>query len=422
MRIMNRPLWDSLFALYGIHICNYIVPLLTVPYLTHVLGVAEWGALAYAEAYCRYLILVIEFGFQLSATRAIARIRNDSTACGAQISAVLGAQALLAIGALLFTCLLIAFVPIFRAQRAVILIAFLWAVGQSLSPIWFFQGLERVRLMAALNIGANIAALAATFFLVRTHGDGWIAMALRAGLSLVATVIGIAIAHRITPFGMPSPSQVWQALSESSSLFLMRSGVSMYTTANVLILGLVARPAVVGWFAAAEKISRAAAAGTTPMSQAFYPRISHLLGADPRHAAATVRLSALIGISLGMLTSCVLFFGAQSIVTHLLGPGFRETIPVLRILAPLPFVISITNVVGIQWMLPLRLDKEFTRFILAGGVLNIALSVVLAPRAGAPGSAVSLLIVEIVIMALPILFLRFRKLDPWRSDPVREAA
>ena len=73
---MNRTLWESLASLYGVHAFNYLVPLFTLPYLARVLGAAEWGAFAFADAYGRVVGLVIEYGFGLSAAREVSRIRR----------------------------------------------------------------------------------------------------------------------------------------------------------------------------------------------------------------------------------------------------------------------------------------------------------------------------------------------------------
>ena len=95
---MNRRLWENLASLYGVHAFNYLIPLFTLPYLARVLGPEQWGALAFADAYARFVTLAIEYGFGLSATREIARIRHDPQARGRQLSGVFGAQLLLGAG------------------------------------------------------------------------------------------------------------------------------------------------------------------------------------------------------------------------------------------------------------------------------------------------------------------------------------
>src|SRR5271167_4416284 len=173
---MNRKLWENLASLYSVHAFNYLVPLFTLPYLARVLGPAEWGALAFADAYARFVSLAVEYGFGLSATREIARIRHDPPARGRHLSGVFGAQLLLGVAALLVTVILARFMPIFASHRWLLPGAFFWAMSQGAAPMWYFQGIERVRLMGALWIVGRLAGALALLLFVHAPGDGPIAL------------------------------------------------------------------------------------------------------------------------------------------------------------------------------------------------------------------------------------------------------
>jgi PST family polysaccharide transporter len=109
----------------------------------------------------------------------------------------------------------------------------------------------------------------------------------------------------------------------------------------------------------------------------------------------------------------------------LLGKGFDNSVPVLRLLSLLAPLVAGSIVLGIQWMLPLRLDKEFNVIMLSAGALNLALALLLAPRYQQMGMAVSVVLAEILVTGSMVVLLRRRKLDPWADMPeveVREAA
>jgi PST family polysaccharide transporter len=197
---------------------------------------------------------------------------------------------------------------------------------------------------------------------------------------------------------------------------LFKSAVSLYTTANVLLLGVLAAPAVVAWFAGAERIAKAAVGGITPLTQAFYPRINFLLTQDRDAASRTARMSVLITVGSALAIGLVLLIGAPFLVRLLLGPGFSQTVPVLRLLSALPPLIAVSNVLGIQWMVPLRLDRQFNWIIAGAGLLNLLLALILVPISGQMGMAVSVVIAELVVTAAMILVLRTRRLDPWSAE------
>ncbi|HEY1758326.1 MAG TPA: oligosaccharide flippase family protein [Bryobacteraceae bacterium] len=412
---MNRTLWESLASLYGVHAFNYLVPLFTLPYLARVLGAAEWGAFAFADAYGRVIVLVVEYGFGLSAAREVARVRHDPHARSRELSGVLGAQLLLGVSAALITMILANSVPVFAAHRRLLPGALFLAMSQGASPMWYFQGIERIKLMGSLWIAGRIAGAAGLFLFVREPGDGWLALFIQGTAPFLSVVAGLAIAYRDMPFLWPSVRRGWTALRSGGSVFLYRAGANLYTSTGVLLLGFLASPLAVAWFAGAEKIARAAVSATGPITQAFYPRINHLLLTDRRGAAQAARLSLWLTMSVGVVTGAALFFGAPLVVKIALGAGFEGSVPVLRLFALLPPVIAVSSTFGVQWMLALRLDRELNRIILAACVLDLVLAVGLGMRFHQIGVAVGVVLAEVFVAAASFLALSRRRLNPWRG-------
>ena len=115
---------------------------------------------------------------------------------------------------------------------------------------------------------------------------------------------------------------------------------------NVLLLGLLAPLVMVAFYAGAEKIARAAVQGTGPITQVFFPRISHLMVHDRPGAARAARTSVWLMLGVGLSAGSLLFFGAPLLVKLLLGAGFEGAVPVLRILALLPPLIALSTAFG----------------------------------------------------------------------------
>ncbi len=410
---MNRKIWENLISLYGVQAFSYLTPLLTLPYLARVLGPSEWGTLAFAEAYGRYVALVIDYGFSLSASREIARVRDNRLALSYELCSVLAAQCLLGLATVSSTIVLTLFVAVFSANSHLLAGATLWGLSTAAVPMWYFFGLERMRIISILNILGNAAASAGVFALVHGPGDSWIPLLLRAMAMIACAVIGLAIAFREVPFMFPSRRAVWEVLRDGGSVFLARSAISLYSTANVLILGLFAAPAVVAWFAGAEKIAKAAVMTAGPLTQSFYPRINYLVATNPAAAKKTMRMAAYLTIGLGIVTGATLFMGAPFIVTILLGSAYENSVVCLRLFAVLPVVIGAANVLSFQWMLPLRLDRQMSRCILFGGVVNLILAGLLARPYQQTGMTVSVVLAEVsVTVAMLATYLRKRR-DVW---------
>ena len=416
----NRTLWESLASLYSVHVFNYLVPLFTLPYLARVLGPAGWGAYAFADAYGRVVAIAVEYGFGLSATREVARVRHDPRARGRELAGVLGAQLLLGFFAALITIILASMVPAFAEHRGLLPGALFLAMSQGASPMWYFQAIERVKLMGALWVLVRIAGAAGLFLFVHGPGDGWLALFIQGTAPFLSVVAGLGLVYGDTPFVWPSFRAGWRALRSGGTLFLYRAGVSLYTSMNVLLLGLIASPVVVAFYAGAEKIARAAVQGTGPITQVFFPRISHLMTHDRAGAARAARTLVWLMLGVGASAGCLLFFGAPLLVRLLLGAGYGGAVPVLRILALLPPLVALSTAFGSQWMLALGMERELNRITLAAGVLNVSLSLALGAWLRHVGVAAAIVLVEVFVACAMVATLRRRSLEPWRALPETE--
>ncbi|MFN4074227.1 MAG: flippase [Thermus sp.] len=409
----RRAMIQNILALYGVHVANYLFPLLLVPYLARVLGPKEWGLLAFTQAFGGYLNLLVEYGFGLSATREVAQWRDSLRRRAellAEVLAAKGALSLLTLGVALGVGNLI---PAFRDHPGVLWAGVFWALATAYSPAWYFQGLERMRLMASLEVGAKALVLGFIFLWVKGPGDAWKVLALQGGASLLASAIGLYLAYREVPFLLPRVQGVLGALRQGWSMFFFRGAVSFYTLGNTFILGLFAPPQAVGYYAGAEKISKAFLGLLSPVSQALYPRLSHLARSAPLEAARLARL----GVWTMGLGGAILGLGVLALapfwVRLFLGEGYEAAVLPLRILALLVPLIALSNVLGIQWMLPFGLDRPFNAIIVGAGLVNLGLAVLLAPHLQHVGMALAVVIAELGVTLSMWLYLRRRGKDPF---------
>ncbi|ADW20930.1 flippase [Thermus scotoductus] len=403
----------NILALYGVHIANYLFPLLTVPYLARVLGPKEWGLLAFAQAFGGYLQLLVEFGFSLSATRQVARARDSLRGRAELLASVLGAKAFLGLLAIGVALLVGGFIPAFRDHPQVLWAGVFWALATAFSPVLYFQGLERMRLVAGLEVLAKGLVLLLLFLWVKGPSDTWKVLALQGGASLLATLLALYLAYREVPLFLPTLKGVLEALRLGWSMFFFRSAVSLYTLGNTFILGLFAPPQVVGYYAGAEKISKAVLGLLSPVSQALYPRLSHLVRRAPAEAARLARLGLwTMGLS-GLFLGLLVFALAPFLVRLFLGEGYDPAVLALRLLAFLVPLIALSNVLGIQWMLPLGLDRPFNAIIVGAGLFNLGLALLLAPRLFHVGMALAVVVSELFVTLGMWLYLKRSRQDPF---------
>jgi PST family polysaccharide transporter len=411
-RIRASSITHNIIALYGTQIAAYVFPLATVPYLARVLGPFHWGLVAFAQALGLYISIVVEFGFQLSATRRIARMRDDPEQLAQIVAGVIGAKVLLAIGCVVAMLVLQHFMASFRQYGLILWAGALSGIGQGFSMLWFYQGMERMKTSATMDILGKGAATAAIFVLVRHQEDAWKVLALQCICYCGVALSLLVMSYREVRFRLPTGETTWDAMRESAAMFLFRSAVSLYTTANALILGAVATPIAVGFYSGAERLTKALLGLMNPISQSLYPRLNRLMRRDRAKAILLARLSLGIMALGGILLAAVVFLAAPLIIRVMLGNGYEAAIPVMRILALLLPAIAISNVLGIQWMLPLGMDAVFNKIIISAGLLNVILAVWWAPRWQQTGMAWAVVASESIVTAAMLIVLLRRGLSP----------
>ncbi|GEA16564.1 O-antigen transporter [Moorella sp. E308F] len=417
-RLLRHPVGQNILYLYGVRFAGYLIPLFTLPYLARVMGAETFGLLAFAQSFALWLALLVEYGFNLSATRDVARYREDASRVAGIAAGVLGAKGLLLVLSLGIAGLSWLAAPLFHDHSALLWWAWLAAIFQGLSPLWYFQGIERMQTPALLDIGSRVLVMLGIFALVKAREDAWRVLALQAFGNGMAVGLSLNLMYREVRFRLPTLWDTWQALRLGFSMFFFRSAVSLYTTANAFILGLFVAPALVAYYAGAEKIAKAVLALVGPISQALYPRVSHEIARDYSRARRLARFSLFVmGLS-GGLMAAGLIIAAPLAVRVLLGPGYEPAVPVLRLMALLLPIIALSNVFGIQWMLPLGLDRNFNVIIVSAGLLNLVLAVLLAPRFGPQGMAWAVVISEAFVTLAMYVILSRLGLSPLQEETV----
>lgn len=234
------------------------------------------------------------------------------------------------------------------------------------------------------------------FFLVKTRGDVIWAALLQSLPNLIAGLISWFILMKKFPETLRF--SCWQdikkTLVDSWDIFTSTVAINVYTASNIVILGFMTNPTVVGYFSGAYKIIQCVQRLMSPISDAIYPHISKEIEQDKVAAVSFIRKIAFL-LGGGMLIlSLMLFIFAAPIIRLLMGPDYGESVAMLRIISFLPFIISLSNVFGIQTMLPFGLQREFSRTLIASAVLNTIIIFPFIYFCGGNGVCWSMLVTE----------------------------
>ncbi len=409
-RVSHHKIVHDAMALYGVQLCRKLLPLIIVPFLARTLGPSGWGLVAFMQSLAEFLVLVIEFGFNLSGTREIARHQDNPQICGQVMSGVLSAQALLAIVGTAVAAIVAYTIPILHAHPALVVAGLCYAIAQGFAPLWFFQGLERMKLSASLEIAGKIVAFSCIIFFVRSADDSWKVLMFQAVAPAITSTAGLLLAFKAIPCLSPRFEFMRDAFRHGWPMFLFRSGESLYGVGNAFVLGLFVAPVYVGYFAGADKITRAAFGLLLPIREVLFPRLSNLAAKSRERAEKLARSGVMLMTAGGVTLGLVQWFCAPMLVRLLMGKGFDPAISVLRIEAIFPVLLSLTYSVGLQWLIPLGRDAVVNRVIISAGVINLTLATILAPRFAHIGMAWSVISAEAFVCISFVAIV-------WRTQP-----
>lgn len=394
-------------SLYVIHFANYLLPLITVPYVVRVLHPSGYGLVAFGQSFVGYFLVFIDYGFALSATRKISVARHDPVAVSRTVFSVWGAKLLLCFIGFLVLVLLVHLVPTLRQNRSLLFILYGLSLGNVLFPTWLFQGMERMVNISVINLLIRLLVVVGIFTLIKRPEDYlWYAGLSSLG-SIAAGLVGAAWAFHLFPLHpvIPSPREIWETLKEGWMLFLSSASISLYTVGNAFILGMLTNPTVVGYYSAAEKVVKAVLGLTGPIAQAAYPRFAKFASESREKTFYWGQKMLYIMGSFGLIFSLITIIESPLIVSLLLGNQFDLSVTPLRILSFLIFLVAVNNVLGIQIILSLGKDKIFTYFVFGGGFINISLAFLLAPNWHSTGMALAVIISELFITIIEIIYL-----------------
>lgn len=423
--IGNRRRWQELIrgtlaknvlSLYSVHFAYYLLPLITVPYLTRVLGPAGWGYVAFTQAFTTAITILVEYGFNFSATRETARYRESVERRAKLLADVFAAKLLLAVVALAGVLIVRDRIPIFHEQPVLLWAGLVWSFGQAFNIMWYFQGLERMQFVASVDIVARLISTAGLFVFVHQPADAWKALVVPAAGSLLSIIAGLLVAYREVPLRLPQAASVIHGLKIGRSMFLFRAAESVYAVGGPFLLGMFSTPQYVAYYAGAEKLGKSFYGLLEPISRALYPRLSYLVQHSWHEACKTIRTAFLVMSLGGLGLGAVLFIAAPWLVRLLLGSQFEPAVAAVRVMSILPPAIAIKNVIGFHWMLPLGLDRTFNKIILTSCALHLTLIATIGWRFGYMGVAWAVALTELYVISGIYWNLRRRGLDPWAGE------
>jgi O-antigen/teichoic acid export membrane protein len=406
----GKRLRKNIAALSVLQLLNYALPLAVVPYLVRVLGPAHYGLLVFAQASVNYANSVTDYGFNFSATRLVARHRDDPEALSRIFWSTAVAKMLLMLFCFAVLAGLIAVVPVFRSHAALLAACSMLVLGNVLFPMWFFQGMEEMGAITTAQAIAKISLIPLVFLFVKNSDHVVRAAALQSGTAVLAGIVGIPLLFRIARIRWyrPRGKDVLDSFREGWDVFISTAAITVYTSTNTVVLRFMSGDAQVGYFGAANKIINGSQGVLIPITQALYPHLNSMAVKSRQAAVTLIRKSLFWILLVSALASVAFLLGAGPISHIAFGRDFDGSIVPLRWMGVLPVLLGLSNVFGVQTMLTFGMNREFNRIVTSSAVINLLLTFPFAYFWGAAGAAIAIVLTELFVTTA--MFLKVRSM------------
>lgn len=252
----NQKILESFSYLTLIQIFNLVLPLITYPYLVRVLGAEIYGSLIFAQAIIGYFSVIINFGFNISATKDIAANRGSVTKLSEITSSVLILQSLLWLGCLFLFIFALYLIPLSYNEKLLLLLTFGMTFNELLFPVWFFQGIEKMKFITYINLFTKIIFLCLVFLFIKEQTDFLLVPIFYILIYIICGIISfsiILIKYKVK-IKLYSLSIIFSYFNSSFYLFLSKLALLIKDKSVIVILGILFSKSIVAYYDLAMKL------------------------------------------------------------------------------------------------------------------------------------------------------------------------
>jgi O-antigen/teichoic acid export membrane protein len=388
-------------------ISSFLFPLITFPYISRILQPAGTGKVAFATSLISYFALFSQLGIPTYGVRACAAVRDDKQKLSQMVQELLIICLLCSLLSYILFLGAVFFVPRLAADKSLYLIMSVSILLSGIGMEWLYKALEQYTYIALRSILFKIIALIFMFLFVHEQSDYRIYGAISIFAASAGNVCNFVHAFRYIEKKPCRPFNFKRHLKPVFIFFAMSCATTIYTNLDTVMLGFMCDDEAVGYYNAAVKIKNILVSVVTSLSVVLMPRASYYVEQGKMKEFESLSLKALLFvIMLSLPLSLYFILFAKEGVLFLSGEGYAGAIAPMQVLMPTLVLIGITNILGIQVLVPLKKEKEVLYSVLLGAIVDLILNAFLIPSLASLGAAIGTLAAESAVLLLQAYYLR----------------
>lgn len=385
----------------------YIFQFITYPYVARVLGVTNIGICNFVQSIVQYFSLFATLGISTLGVREIAKCNGDKEKRNNTFSQLFTLNlsftaivTLLYIGAILL-------VPQFAAYKKLLYIGASQLLFGTFAIEWLFRGIEDFKYITVRTLFVRLAYVISIFLFVRDSSDYDIYFVIYSGMIIANGIINWNYRRKFVKFSIQPFSAIKKYIIPYLYLGSQLILTSLYTTFNIVYLGMVCGDVQVGYYTTATKIENIILALYSSVTLVLMPRISALMESNNKEGVNhVIRLS--FGLLFAFVFPCLVFTECftEGVVSLVAGSGYEGAVLPMKIVMPAMLIVGMEQILIVQILMPRRADKQVFINSVLGAICSILLNLLIVPRLQSIGSSIVWIASEFAVMCSALYFVR----------------
>ena len=399
MTVVKNFLWNM-----GYQVFVLLLPIITIPYVSRVLGPTGIGINAYTNSVVQYFILFGTLGITVYGNREVAYERDDPQKLS-NVFWELTFLKFLTTGVAVIAYL--TFIFLSKQYRVFYLIQGSLLLASAIDVSWFFQGLEEFRITVVRNTFVKIISLVLIFTLVRTKNDLWIYVLILGGSQLIGNLTLIPYLTRYVKWPVLRKMRLGRHLKPTIGMFIPQIASQIYLQVNKTMLGAYIGVEAAGYYDNSDKIIKILLAIVTATGTVLLPHVAHSFARGDRKAVFSSLSKSMHFILLLAFPMSAGLASISPVFTNVFfGIKFSAVAVLLAIESLVIILVGISNAIGIQYLLPTNQTRPFTVSVALGAIVNIFLNIPMILLWGTVGAMTATVISEAAVTAYQLVYVR----------------
>lgn len=378
---------------------SFIFPLITFPYISRILLPEGTGKVNFATSYISYFTMFAQLGIPTYGIRACAMVRDDRRKLTKTAHELFLINLFMSIISYVVFFILLFCVPKLREDRTLYLIVSANILLTAIGMEWLYKALEQYSYITIRSVAFKFVALIAMFLLVHQKSDYVIYGAISLFAASASNIMNLINVHKYIDLKPLSHYDFKPHLKAVGIFFAMSCATTIYLHLDTIMLKFMTTDTDVGYYSAATKIKMILVSVVTSLGAVLLPRVSYYVKQNKMEEFHRITVKALNFVFLSALPLTIYFIMfAREGIYFLSGKEYEGAIIPMQVIMPTLLIIGVTNILGLQILVPMGMEKYVLYSEIAGAITDLILNALLIPSLKSTGASIGTLAAEIAVL------------------------